>query len=88
MYIHISDERIYLLIFIINVFEAICVTILSPFEKKIILGIDLFFGKINWYWGDAHVHLLFEKEWVSLFHQFSCEGLKLLMLKTSLMQGF
>lgn len=40
MYIHISDERIYLL----NVFEAICVTILSPFEKKIILGIDLFFG--------------------------------------------
>lgn len=43
MYIHISDERIYLLIFIINVFEAICVTILSPFEKKII-GIDLFFG--------------------------------------------
>lgn len=44
MYIHISDERIYLLIFIINVFEAICVTILSPFEKKIILGIDLFFG--------------------------------------------
>lgn len=45
MYIHISDERIYLLIFIINVFEAI--TILSPFEKKIILGIDLFFGKIN-----------------------------------------